>query len=201
MECLVLDVVIRDQHSGNTCRHKCGQRSTQHRPKTQSSEIRTAFGRDAADAAELNADRAEVRESAQSVGEDHHRPGTEVFLHRCQIGVGDKFIEHHFRTEYSAGLCAFVPGDPHQPGQWAKHITEQELQRPIAGRCVTQSSCDFISDPTHNRVSHCDQSNKRDQHGSDIQGERQTGRRTFGRRFDHVDASGGVFHFHHPNRF
>ncbi len=57
--------------------HEVGQRPGDHRAQAEARQVVAAFRRERADAADLDADRAEVRESAQREGRDRERPRIE----------------------------------------------------------------------------------------------------------------------------
>ena len=61
------------QHSRDAGRHEVGHGAGGHRPQSQPRQVRFAVGRQRADAADLDGDRAEVGEAAQRVGGDGER--------------------------------------------------------------------------------------------------------------------------------
>lgn len=56
-----------NQHASHAGRHEAGQRAAQHGAQAEPRQIGSPPGRYGADAAELHADRAEIREAAQRI--------------------------------------------------------------------------------------------------------------------------------------
>src|SRR5437867_4095227 len=86
-----------------------------------------AFGRERADAADLNADRAEIREPAQREGGDGKRNGIETAFHWTEMRVCDEFIDHHPLTQQRADRPAVVPGYAHHKCDRPENPTEHGL--------------------------------------------------------------------------
>ncbi len=92
--------------------------ATAFRPSRARSDLRR--GRKAADAADLNRDRAEIRKAAQRVGGDGERARIQLILHRAELLEGDKLIQHQPRAQKIADSAAIVAFHAQQPRDRAK---------------------------------------------------------------------------------
>src|SRR3954447_7761730 len=79
------DAFELQKESCNGRRNEVGERSRQHRAHAEAREIVTAGRGQGADAANLDPDRAEIRESAQRKCRDREGPRIEHRLHRSEL--------------------------------------------------------------------------------------------------------------------
>ena len=113
--------------------------------------------RQRANPADLDANRAEVGESAQGECGDRERLGIERRLSGPSCEVYE-FIDRHARAEQIADDRRVAPGHAHAPRDGREHPAENLLQAQV--------------DQAERRVHERDQSQKRNQHRADVQ--RQT---------------------------
>ena len=78
--CLCVMFPSGNENPRDAGRHERGQRAADHGSQAKPCQIASSLGGDAADAAELNADRRKVRKAAQRVRQDRERPRAEVAL-------------------------------------------------------------------------------------------------------------------------
>ena len=96
------------------------------------------FGRQRADAADLDSDRAEIGKAAESKRGDGERAWIERSLLRAQSRVSNEFIDHHACAEQIADSAAVFPGHTDEPGDGRKNYAENLLN---ACRETKQSGC------------------------------------------------------------
>ena len=137
-------------------------------------QVVTTVRRQRADAADLDADRAEVRKAAQRVGGDGERPRIEHVLERPELRVGDELVQHHARAEQVADRERVLPRHTHAPGQRREDPAEDLLHAE--------------PDQPEHGVDEGDEREKRDQHRADVQRQRQPFGGAAARRVDDVDV-------------
>ena len=131
----LLDVVVvapSQQEAGNRRGHEVGQRAGEHRAQAEPRQIVTPVRREPADAADLHADRAEVREAAQRERRDRERLRIERRLERTELRVGDELVERHARAEQVADRRRIAPRHAHRPRDRREHPAEDPLEAQVA---------------------------------------------------------------------
>src|SRR5260370_30518958 len=121
------------------------------------------FWHERLDAADLNADGAEVGEAAESEGGDCKSARIERALHGTKLAKRDKFVDHHARPEQVANLRRVVPRHPDQPGNRREDPAENSLQalrKPSHVRPVVNAA--------HHGVEEREQGNEGYQHRADV---------------------------------
>jgi hypothetical protein len=83
-----------DEHGDDAGRHEIGHGSGEHGAEAEAGEVVAAFWDESADAADLNADGAEVGEAAEGEGGDGEGARGEKMLLLAEISVGDQLVEH-----------------------------------------------------------------------------------------------------------
>src|SRR4051794_29330693 len=91
----------------------------------------TTFRSQGADPAELDPDRAEIREPAEGVAGDHERPVEQLLAELPELPEGDQLVEHRARAEQPADGAAIFPGHPHHVGDGGEDPAEDRLERRV----------------------------------------------------------------------
>ena len=86
------------------------------------------LGSERADAADLDADGAEIGEAAEREGGDGEGARVEGVFHGAELREGDEFVDDHARAEQIADGWGVVPGNADEPGDGSKNPTEDLLQ-------------------------------------------------------------------------
>src|ERR1019366_5582180 len=111
--------------------HVGGEQATAHRTETDLGHFAAAFGRERADAADLDGDAREVREPAQRVGGNREAARVERELFRIgrEVEVADEFVEHDALAEGLPDAQAVLRRHAHEPGERRVDPAEKRLQR------------------------------------------------------------------------
>src|SRR5207237_6335632 len=99
--------------------------------QTEPRQIVPAVRRERADAADLDADRAEIREAAQRKRADRERLRIELRLERAELRVRDELVERHPRAEQVADGGRVAPRHSHPPGHRSEHPSEDLLKAQV----------------------------------------------------------------------
>ena len=91
-----------------------------------------------------------------------------------ELRVGDEFVERHARAEQVADHGCVTPRHPHRPGHRCEAPAEDLLKTE--------------PDEPEQGVDQRDERHERDQHGADVEREREALAGTAPRRIDHVDV-------------
>src|SRR4029077_4900508 len=86
------------------------------RPPPETGGLVPAPGNEPPNAANLDADRAKIREPAQRKGRHRERPGVEARFQRAELDVDDERVEGHARTEQIADRASVAPRHSQAPG-------------------------------------------------------------------------------------
>src|SRR5688572_12586309 len=116
----------QDAHDagGNQVGHGPGE----HGAETEAREVIAFVGRQRGDAADLNADGTEVRESHQGVSGDGEGARVEDVLLRPEHGERNQLVQHHAGAEQIANGGGVLHGDADEPRQRGEHHAEDALQ-------------------------------------------------------------------------
>jgi hypothetical protein len=87
--------------------------------------------RERANAADLNADGAEIGEAAESESGNGESARIERAFHGTELAEGYKFVGDHAKAEEVANVCGIVPGNADEPGNGRENPAEDFRQ---AGR-------------------------------------------------------------------
>ena len=106
---------IKSSHDAG--REEVGQRGREQGAEAEPGQVGPAvLGHQGADAADLDADRADVGEAAEGDGGDRVRTGRDRAAEPAEVLVGDQLVEDRPLAEQAAHLRAVGPGDAEQPG-------------------------------------------------------------------------------------
>ena len=108
---------------------KFAMRAGGHGLQSQPRQVGFAVGRQCADAADLDGDRAEVGEPAKRVGGDRKGPRIELRLERPELQKRHEFVQHQARAQQVADGRRILPGHAHQPRHRGEDHAEDLLQR------------------------------------------------------------------------
>src|SRR5436305_8354614 len=104
-----------EKESSDRGGHEIRQRAGEHRAEAEPRQVVAPVWRQRADAADLDADRAEVREAAQRESRDRERLRIERALERSELRVRHELVERHPRAEEIADLRRVAPRYAHRP--------------------------------------------------------------------------------------
>ena len=115
-----------DDRAGNAVDDRSGDQCL----RRQLEQFDPAFRHQRADAAQRDAQAAEVGEAAKRIRQDHAAVRREIGRrNRSELDVRDQFVQHQFRTEQRARLSGLRPRNADQPGDRREHPTHDSLQR------------------------------------------------------------------------
>ena len=175
-------------------REEVRERPGDHRAKAEPRQIVLALGRERADAADLNPDRAEVREAAQRERGDGERDAGRALPFigpRCAYAMNSLST---MRSPSSASdRAAVVPGHTHDPRDRPEDPAEHRLQRRREPR---HSHCD----PAKQSVDQRDERDERNQHRDHVEHELQAFARAARRRIEHVHVGARDVDLHAAQR-
>src|SRR4029077_14585836 len=98
------------ENSDDRSGHEIGHSAGQHGADAEFGELAALLRCKCADAADLDADGAEIREAAQGEGGDGERPGIKGVFKSAELCEGDEFVEYHARAQQIANGGSIVPG-------------------------------------------------------------------------------------------
>src|SRR5258705_11873450 len=113
LRALVISSWSLQQKSRDRRGHEIRERSGEHGPQTEPREIVTPVRRERSDAADLNADRAEVGEPAEREGCDRERSRIERRLQGPKLRIRDKLIGGNHSANQVAISRHTHHGTPH----------------------------------------------------------------------------------------
>jgi len=150
--------------------HVSGEQAAAHRAETDLGHFAAAFGRERADAADLNRDAGKIREAAQRVGRNREtaRVERERFGVGREVEVADEFIQHDSFAEDLPDVHAILPRHAHQKCERRVDPAENVLQRRRMRRAEMnlRPGDDVIRQRNHG--------DERDEHGDDVERELKT---------------------------
>jgi hypothetical protein len=157
-----------NEHGDDAGGHEVGHGSGEHGAEAEASEIVATVGDEGADAADLNADGAEVREAAEGEGGDGEAAGGDDRFLCAEVGVGDQLVEHGAGAEEVADEFGFVPGDPDEPRYRREEEAEDGVEAGGEGNVVRG---EVVVDAAEDSVGEADESEEADEHDGDVKGE------------------------------
>ncbi len=160
-------------------RQEVGERARDHRAQAEAGEVVFALRGEGADPADLNPDRAEIREAAEGEGRNRERHGIETALHRPEMGIGNEFIEHHALAQQRSHCAAVMPRYTHHPRDRPEDPSQNGLQR------FREPRHDSMN-PAEQTIHQCDERDERDEHRDHVQHEVQPFARPARRGIEHV---------------
>src|SRR6185369_2151059 len=140
--------------------------------------------RESTQAADLDADRADVGESTKGEGSDGERARIEHGFLSTENREGDEFVQGHARTEQVSDQPTVVPGNPDEPGNWREDDAEDALQ--AGGEPGESVTGEEVVRAAEDAVKQRDKRQERDQHGHDVDRQSETVARTLGGGSEHV---------------
>ena len=136
------------------------------RPSRASSLRRS--GIECADAADLNADGAEVGEAAEREGGDGEGARIERGLECPEVGKGDELVDDHAGAEQVADDRRRVPGDADEPCDGREDPAEDLVERGGEGNVVRAEP---VVHAAEDAVDQRDERDEGDEHDGDVEGE------------------------------
>src|SRR5262249_25789749 len=117
------------QESHDGCRHQVGHGPCQHGAYPGFGQIVAALRSQGPDAADLNADGAEVCKAAKRKSGDGKGTRIERSLQRPELAESDKFVDDHAGAEQTSdgSRLMVMPGDADQPGYGGEYPAKDGL--------------------------------------------------------------------------
>ena len=133
------DGALSDYHADECCRHAGCQHAAYHRQGPVSGQHFSLAGCQHADASDLHSDGADVGKSAQCKCSDNY--GFFLYEGSCvfqgvEVGVGDKFVEHHLGSQQAADGGHVFFADAHEPCQRGENPPDKCLEVELHGSPV-----------------------------------------------------------------
>src|SRR5277367_3286693 len=158
-----------DQNTDDRCGHEVCHGSSEHGAQAKPGKFVAAVRSKGTNAADLDADRAEVRESAKRKGSDGEGArGEEGFL-PTQERVSDDLVDDHARAQQVADDAGVFPWDADQPCDGRKDEAENRVEaRREPGKVVLRKP---VMNAAKDAVYEGDQRQERDEHDDDVEGQ------------------------------
>src|ERR1700761_1494752 len=121
--------LLFQQHTDYGCGHEVGHGAGEHGAQAEARELVAAFGDERADAADLNADGAEVGEAAEREGGDSEGARVECALERTEMRKGDELVDDHAGAEQIADDRRRMPGNADKPRDGREDPAQDLVER------------------------------------------------------------------------
>src|SRR6266478_1629349 len=175
------------KHADDRGGHQVGHSAGKHGADAELRELAAALRSERADAANLNADGAEVRKATKRESGDGEGSRIERALQRSELLERNKLIDDHARPKKISDVFTIVPGDADHPGNGSKEPAKDLLEACGKPR-------DVIMAPTHHGIEESEKGEKGNQHGADIERQVQAVNSAAG---DSAKNVGLFFHLRH----